>query len=131
MFRRFVAASAVGSLAIAAGAFSILLLLPSRETPRLFPLTAAWCFVPLAWGLWAMFAPAPWVPRRLPAWGAILGAVAGTVAGLVLNLPSRVAGEMLPLWVRWAAIPVGIAFYYCLWLLVRKAYQSLAAAGRL
>jgi hypothetical protein len=84
-------------------------------------LTTAWCFVPLAWGLWAMMAPAGWVPRRLPLWGAILGIAVGVVAGPVLELPSRLAGFRG----NWIALIVGPVLYFVLWLLVRVAYRSL------
>jgi hypothetical protein len=90
-------------------------------------ITTAWCFVPLAWGLWAMLAPAHWVPSRLPIWGAILGIVAGSIAGPVLDLPLRLGGLS---GVRWVMLVVGPIFYYLLWLLVRVAYRSLAGPER-
>lgn len=89
-------------------------------------LTTAWCFVPLAWGVWAMLAPARWVPRRLPMWGAILGLVAGVMAGRVLDLPVRLAGLR---GVRWMPLVVGPIFYYLVWLLVPVAYRSLRVTG--
>ena len=79
MLQRFAAASSVGSVIIAIGA--LVSLLPPRWPPAdALVLTTAWCFVPLAWGLWAVMAPTGWVPRRLPLWGAILGVVAGAAA---------------------------------------------------
>ena len=121
MIHRFAAASAVASVIIACGAF-VSLLLPRWPAADARILTTAWCFVPLAWGLWAMLAPARWVPRRLPAWGAILGLVAGIMAGPVLDLPLRLAGLN---GVRWLTIVVGPISYYLLWLLVPIAYRSL------
>ena len=90
-------------------------------------LTTAWCFVPLAWGLWAMLAPARWVPSRWPIWGAILGGVAGIIAGPVLDLPFRMVGLS---GVRWMPLVVGPIFYYFLWLLVSVAYRSLHVMGQ-
>jgi hypothetical protein len=127
MFRRFVAASSVGALVIALGALVVLLLAPDPR--KIYILTAAWCFVPLVWGLWAMFAPLEWVPRRLPVWGAILGVIAGVMAGFVLDLPSLFAGQPVSAGLRSIAILAGPAAYYLLWLLVRTAYQSLAVAS--
>jgi hypothetical protein len=90
-------------------------------------LTTAWCFVPLAWGLWAMLAPARWRPNRLPVWGAILGVVAGIVAGPVLDLPLRLGGLSN---IRWMPLVVGPIFYYLLWLPVDVAYRSLQGMGQ-
>jgi hypothetical protein len=127
MLRRFAAASSVASLVIAIGA--VVSLLPSRWSPAdARVLTTAWCFVPLAWGLWAVLAPAHWVPRRLPLWGAILGVVAGIVAGPVLDLPLRLEGLRD---LRWVTLILGPLFYYVVWLLVPVAYRSLAATVNL
>ena len=134
MLRRFAAASSVGSVVIAVG--GIVSLLPPRWSPAdARVLTTAWCFVPLAWGLWAMMAPAHWVPRRLPLWGAMLGVVAGIVAGPVLDLPLRLGGLRD---LRWITLIVGPILYYVVWLFVPVAYRSLnrnaqspeAVAGR-
>lgn len=120
MFHRFASASLVASVVIAAGAvLSLLLRLPVDGA---WMLTTAWCFVPLAWGLWAMFAPSNWVPDRLPAWGAILGVAAGIVAGPLLNLPAHVGGPEVA---RWYALVLGPLLYYFVWLLVRIVYRSL------
>lgn len=120
MFHRFAAASAVASVVIAAGALvSLLLGLPLEGA---WMLTTAWCFVPAAWGLWAMMAPATWVPNRLPAWGALLGVAAGIVAGPLLDLPSRLGG---PTSARRLALVAGPLLYGVLWMLVRLAYRSL------
>lgn len=120
MFQRFAAACVVASIVIAAGAVvSLLLRLPVEGT---WMLTTAWCFVPVAWGLWAMLAPSRWVPSRLSAWGAILGVVAGIMAGPVLDLPLRIGG---PSGARWIALVVGPILYFLLWLLVGVAYRSL------
>ena len=125
MFHRFAAACVVASVVIAAGAaVSLLLRLPVEGA---WMLSTAWCFVPVAWGLWAMLAPAHWVPRRLAAWGAILGVVAGIMAGPVLNLPLRMGG---PSGARWMALVLGPILYYLLWLLVGVAYRSLDVTGQ-
>jgi hypothetical protein len=124
MFRRFVSGSAVASIAIAF-AVLVLLLTPAAIQERIYPLTVVWCFVPAVWGLWAMFAPARWVPQRLPLWGAILGVMGGVVAAFVLNIPSRISGETAPLALRGVALVVIVLFYYFLWMLVRVAYRSL------
>jgi hypothetical protein len=122
MLQRFAAACTVASVVVAVGA--AVSVLPPRWPPAdARVLTTAWCFVPLAWGLWAMLAPAGWVPRRLPLWGAILGVLAGIVAGPVLDLPLRLVGlrDM-----RWIPVLVGPVLYYLLWLLVPVVYRSLA-----
>ncbi len=125
MFHRFVAACAVGSVVIAAGAvLSLLLRFPVEGA---WILTTAWCFLPVAWGLWAMLAPSRWVPGRLSAWGAILGVAAGIIAGPLLNLPFRIGGLS---GVRWIALVVGPVFYYLLWLPVGVAYRSLHVTGQ-
>jgi hypothetical protein len=99
MLQRFVAGSAMASIAIAFGALA-LILMPTLPLPRTYPLTIVWCFVPLAWGVWAVMAPARWVPARLPLWGAILGLVAGSLAAFTLNLPSRILGQTVSIPVR-------------------------------
>lgn len=124
MFHLFAAACSVASLAIAAGALGSLLLGFRPEGARI--LTTAWCFVPAAWGLWAMLAPTRWLPDRLPAWGAILGIGAGIVAGPLLDLPMRLGGVTGG---RWLTLVAGPPFYYVLWLLVGVAYRSLRVAG--
>ena len=122
MFQRFAAAASVGSVIIAVGA--LVSLLPPRWAPAdARVLTTAWCFVPFAWGLWAMLAPAHWVPRRLPLWGAILGVIAGVVAGPVLDLPLRLTGYRD---IRWVTLVLGPILYYVVWLLVPVAYRSLS-----
>ena len=121
MLQQFAAACIVASVVVAVGA--VVSLLPPRwpaDDARV--LTTAWCFVPVAWGLWAMLAPARWVPRRLPLWGAMLGVLAGIVAGPVLDLPLRLVG--LP-GMRWITVLVGPILYYIVWLLVPVVYDSL------
>jgi hypothetical protein len=125
MIHRFAAASAVASVLIAVGALASLLP-PRWSAADALILTTAWCFVPLAWGLWAMLAPARWVPGRLPLWGAILGIVAGIIAGPVLDLPLRLAGLRD---VRWMTLVIGPILYYLVWLLVPIAYRSLRVIG--
>jgi hypothetical protein len=125
MLQRFAAASSVASLVIASGAL-VSLLQPRWSPADVRVLTTAWCFVPLAWGLWAALAPSRWVPGRLPPWGAILGVVAGVVAGPVLDLPLRLAG--LPR-MRWITLIVGPFFYYVIWLFVPVTYRSLSVVA--
>jgi len=124
MFRRFVSGSAIASIAIAFGAL-VILLMPVVIRERIYPVMIAWCFVPAVWGLWAMSAPAGWVPQRLPLWGAILGLMAGLLAAFVLDLPSRILGVTVPVTFRGVAVVVAVVFYYFLWMLVRAAYRSL------
>jgi hypothetical protein len=124
MFRRFVSASAIASVGIAL-AVLVVLLTPALTLPRAYPLTVMWCFGPLAWGLWAVFAPSSWVPRRLPIWGAILGLIVGLLAHFVLNLPFRLFGVTVPGILRGVAVIVIVVLYYFLWMLVRVAYRSL------
>jgi hypothetical protein len=126
MFQRFAAGNAIASMAIALGAL-VVVLTPGLTFERIYPLTIIWCFAPLAWGAWALLAPAAWVPQRLPLWGAILGLMAGSLAAFVLNLPSRVLGETVPGTGRGVAVAVMAVFYYFLWMLVRIAYRSLAS----
>ena len=117
MLQRFVAASATASIAFGALA---LILMPALPMARTYPLTVVWCFVPLAWGIWALIAPAAWVPKRLPLWGAILGLIAGSLGAFVLNLPSRIFGEAVSIPVRAVAVVVMAAVYYLLWMVVRR-----------
>ena len=124
MFCRFVAASSVASVVIAGGA--IISLLVRFPLEGAWMLSTAWCFLPVAWGLWAMLAPSGWVPGRLSAWGAILGVAAGIVAGPLLDIPARVGA---PSGARWIAPVAGPIFYYLMWLLVGVAYRSLTVAG--
>ena len=121
MLRRFAAASSVAAVIIAGGA--VVSLLPPRWSEGdARVLTTAWCFVPLAWGLWAMLAPSHWVPRRLPLWGAILGVAAGIIAGPILDLPLRLGGLRD---IRWITLIAGPILYYVFWLMVPVAYRSL------
>ena len=125
MLQRFAAASAVASVVIAVGAIASLLP-PRWPAADARVLTTAWCFVPLAWGLWAMLAPSRWVPARLPVWGAILGVIAGIIAGPLLDLPARLIGLLD---MRWLTLVVGPAFYYVVWLLVPVAYRTLRVSA--
>jgi len=124
MLCRFAAACVVASIAIAAGALLSRLLPVPPEIA--WTMTTVWCFVPTAWGLWAMLAPAGWVPARLSAWGAILGVVAGTIVGPVLDLPVRLGA---PGPARWLALLVGPILYYALWLLVGRVFHALQLVG--
>lgn len=128
MLWRFASATAVASVAIALA--SVILRLSSLgdlETRAL--LTAIWCVLPVAWGLWALLTPESWLPERLPAWGAILGVGVGAFVAFVVDLPSRFAGEPLPAWLRSVGVPVAVVGYYLLWLLVRRAYRALESAS--
>ena len=58
------------------------MLVPALSLPETYPLTVVWCFVPLAWGVWALIAPTAWAQERVPLWGAILGLIAGSLGGL-------------------------------------------------
>lgn len=124
MLQRFAAASLVGSAVVAIAAFCVLVV-PGISLQRVSPIVTAWCLAPCAWGLWAMLAPASWVPQRLPVWGTILGVAAGLLAAFVINMPARVFGEALPVSYRLAGLSVMIGFYYLLWMLVRAAYRKL------
>jgi hypothetical protein len=124
--RRFASASAVGSVVIALGAWS-LRLNPLPDIESRYLLTSLWCAVPLAWGLWAMLTPKSWHPQRLPSWGAILGLIAGTLAVFVLDLPARFRGEPVPSWVGGVVVLLAIGVYFLLWLLVRRVYRALTA----
>jgi len=119
MLQRFVVASATASIAIAFGALA-LILIPALPIARTYPLTIVWCFVPLAWGIWAMIAPAAWVPTRLPLWGAILGLIAGSLGAFVLNLPLRILDEAASVPVRAVAVVFMAVVYYLLWMVVRR-----------
>lgn len=125
MFSRFAAAAAVGCVVIALASILAGTVL-QLDPMRLEGVLKIWCVVPAAWGVWAMLAPASWVPRRLPLWGAILGVIAGLLALFVLNMPLRVANVDVPFTIRIFALLIAAGFYYLLWLLVRGAYRSLA-----
>lgn len=124
MFRRFVSGAAVASI-VAGLAVLILVLAQGLAAQRFYPVTVIWCFVPLVWGLWAVFTPSGWVPQRLPIWGAILGLIAGMLATFVLNLPFHVLGVTVPVIWRGVAVIAIVVFYYLLWMLVRVAYRAL------
>ena len=126
MFRRFASASSIVSIGVACAVLVVLLMPPSTQE-RVRLLTVVWCLVPAVWGLWAMVAPAGWVPQRLPVWGAILGLMAGFLVAFVLDLPSRIAGGAVPAVLRGIALVAIVLVYYLLWMLVRVAYRSLGA----
>ena len=125
LFQRFAASSAIASMGIAVAGL-VVSLLPSTISLRLSLLPLVWCFVPLVWGLWAMVAPGSWTPQRLPVWGAILGLMIGLFLAFVLNLPSRVRGEDVPVALRGVLVPFLVVVYYLLWMLVRMAHRVLA-----
>ena len=124
MIQRFAAGSVIASMAIAIGAL-VLVVMPALPLPRTYPLTIIWCFVPLAWGFWAVIAPSTWVPERLPLWGAILGLIAGSMAAFVLNMPSRILAEPVPVAWRGVGLVLMVVVYYLLWTLVRMIWRSL------
>jgi hypothetical protein len=129
MFRRFVSGSAIASIVIALAVVILVLThgLAALAEQRFCPVTVLWCFVPAVWGLWAMFAPAAWVPHRLPVWGAVLGLIAGLLVLFVLNLPLHVLGVATSVTLRGVGVVVIVVLYYLLWMLVRVAYRSLGA----
>ena len=124
MFHRFAAGSSIGALVIALAGLS-LVFIPGLALPRAWPVTLMWCFVPLAWGVWAMLTPRAWFTERLPLWGAILGFVAAVMGAFVLNLPARVFDLRLPVAGRLLAVAVLTVLYYFLWMLVRTTYDHL------
>jgi len=126
MFRRFVAGSAMGALVIAVAALALVSFGPALS--RAWLLTTIWCFIPFAWGIWALLMPQAWLPERLPYWGAILGFVGGTMGALVLNLPSRVFNMSASIGARLVAVVAVTVLYYFLWMLVRAAYRSLTSS---
>ena len=128
MLRRFVAASMVASIAIATGAL-IVLLIPGL-TQRAYPLIILWCFIPCIWGIWAMIAPAHWVPDQLPYWGAALGFTAALVLLFALELPKRIFNLEISMELQAAAV-LGVAvFYYLMWTLVKFTYRHLHQAPK-
>jgi hypothetical protein len=124
MFRRFAAGSAIGAFAIAIGALVLVSFGLNLQGTRF--LTMFWCFVPLAWGIWAMLTPKAWLPDRLPYWGAILGFIGGFTSAFILNLPSRTLDIAVSGAGRLLALVAVTVLYYFLWMLVRFAYESLA-----
>lgn len=126
MFYRFAAGTAVASVAIALAAL-LVSLVPGLTFEKIYPVPILWCFVPCAWGIWALLAPSSWMPKRLPLWGAILGLIAGFGAAFVLNVPSRFLGETVSLGTRSGTVLLLAFFYYLLWMLVRTAYRSLVS----
>lgn len=124
MIQRFAAGSMVAAVVVAA-AVLIVLLIPSLSVQRMSPLITFWCFGPAVWGLWALIAPKPWVPERLPFWGAGLGLIAGLLAMFVVDLPSRILGEAAPSWRRAVAVLVLVVLYFLLWMVVRRVYRRL------
>ncbi len=127
MLRRFVAASAMGCVAIACAAF-VVSIIPDLTWQSAYPLAVLWCFVPLVWGIWAVLAPSSGVPERLPAWGALLGLLAGVMCEFILNLPSRILGQTVPAEFRGAGVIALVVIYYLLWMLVRFVYRAITPA---
>ena len=127
MIQRFAAGSMVAAVVVAL-ALLVVLSIPTLTVQRMSPLITLWCFAPAAWGLWALIAPKAWIPQRLPLWGAILGSIAGVLAAFVLNLPLRVFGQLLPVYLRGVGFLFLVVFYFLLWMLVRAAYRCLPSA---
>jgi hypothetical protein len=126
LFQRFAASTAVASIVIAIAAL-IVCLAPGLNFARIYPLPILWCVAPAAWGIWSLFIPSAWMPKRLPLWGAILGLIAGSLAAFVLNMPYRLFGHAVSLTLRGTAVLVMVLFYYLLWMLVRAACRVLAS----
>lgn len=124
MLHRFVAGSAVASVAIAIGATAILLVSPATMT-RFYPVVHLWCLIPAVWGVWMMVTPRSWMPHRLPMWGAILGLILGFNGAFLLNVPGRILGTTTPAWARIIGLIVATVAYYLLWMVVRKVYLIL------
>jgi hypothetical protein len=126
MLARFMAAASVGSLTIACAALGTLAI-PGMAPRQFYPLTLVWCFVPMVWGVWALLTPSKWMPRALPAWGALLGLLAGLAAAFVRNLPMRVLGSPVGPEIRLAGVACITLVYYLLWIVVRFVYDMLVA----
>ncbi len=124
MIQRFASASSVACVAIAIAA-SGLRLASFSNLEELYLVTTIWCVAPLVCGLWAIVIPRPWLPERLPAWGAILGLILGLAAIFVLKLPSPLIGAALPLSLKTVGVLLAVVAYYVLWMLVRAVYRSL------
>jgi hypothetical protein len=125
MLQRFVSGSSVAAVLIACGASTLVLLTRLLQLNNPYLLGALWCLLPAAWGVWAMLAPASWVPNRLPQWGAILGLLIAIMAAFVLDIPLRIFGLVIPVPGRVVAVVFAIVVYYFLWMIVRKVYQRL------
>ena len=125
MLARFAGATAVAAVVIALTSLALLFVpLPTGAAGRSL-LTTAWCFVPVIWGVWALLTPHAWMPQRLPLWGAILGLIAGIMAAFVLDFPERIAGVSLNMLQRALALPLAMAIYYLLWMIVRRVCEAL------
>jgi hypothetical protein len=125
MLKRFVAASAVAGVVIACAAVGLAGLARVYQLQHPLTLTLIWCMVPAIWGVWAMLTPTPWMPARLPEWGAVLGLVVAIGALFVLNIPMRMTDVYLRMRWRGVGVLVGVAIYYLLWIAVRVVYQRL------
>lgn len=126
MLLRFAAAVIVAAVAIALGA-TLAPIFFIVHPEGFAQVTRLWCVIPALWGVWALLAPRAWVPDRLPVWGAILGLLIGAIVLLWLNAPARVFYVRLPIEARVGGVLAIVAFYYGLWLLVRRVYLSLEA----
>ncbi len=129
MLNRFAAATCVVGPFLALATL-VALLVPVLKPEGLYRLTSFWCFIPAAWGLWAMLAPRTWVPQRLPLWGAILGLLVGTVAMVLLDLPAHMFGLTPSALQRGLMILILVAVYYLLWMVVRAAFRALTGNRR-
>ncbi|HUK46979.1 MAG TPA: hypothetical protein VLW06_05280 [Terriglobales bacterium] len=126
MFKRFVAASAIAAILVPV-AVIVLTMVAGPQFPRAWPLLTLWCFVPFAWGFWAMLTPREWFPERVPLWGAILGLVLSSFGAFVLDIPARIFET--PISVAGSAVLVAAitALYYFVWMIIRSAYAKLVA----
>ncbi|HEU5451068.1 MAG TPA: hypothetical protein VFU76_03730 [Terriglobales bacterium] len=129
MLRRFAAAAATCAVLISVAA---LIVFTVRPVPleRASLVLLLWCLAPAVWGMWAMVAPTRWI--ALPLWGALLGLILSGTAMLVLNLPQRVFGLPVSLFVRLLGVLLIAAFYYVAWSIVgvvQETLQTRAVAG--
>jgi hypothetical protein len=128
MLRKFAAASLVVSCLLAVGGSS-LIIIRLLTGQRFYQIAALWCLLPFVWGIWAMLTPRSWFPRRLPAWGAILGAIAGVIGVFVIDVPLRMFGLSIPGALKLLGVVFAAVIYYALWIVVSRVYDSLAPNG--
>ena len=124
MLRKFAAGVIVPSCLIAIGGV-VLIAMRLIANQRYYQIAALWCLVPFLWGVWAMLTPTTWFPRRLPAWGAILGVIAGVLGAFVIDVPLRVMGLSLSVGLKSAAVVLAAIIYYLLWMIVGPVYRAL------
>ena len=130
MLRRFASAATVASILVACAA-TIIGLLPADVREQVIPVLLAWVCLPAIWGAWATLTPATWTPDRLPVWGSLLGVLAGVGALFLVDAPKRLLGFDASVVERIAGVFAFAAFYFLLWMLVRRVLLSLTAAEEL